>query len=59
MATLGRELRRQLASTVTKAREAAERGACKALEALAVDRPEAFAFMDEPLSVAKRTLNDD
>jgi hypothetical protein len=56
MATLPKELRGELAKTVTKARDAAEKGARKALEALAVDRPDAFAFMNEGQKALRKHL---
>lgn len=56
MSSLPTPLRRQLASTVTQAREVAEGGAHHALEALAVHEPDPYRHMDEGQRALRRQL---
>ena len=54
MASLSSELRNRLGAAVKSARQEAEKGACKALQTLAVDRHEPFGSM----SVEERALRN-
>lgn len=56
MKALSSELRKQLGKTVLQAREAAEVGARKALEALAVHEPEPYKHLNEEQRLLRRAL---
>src|SRR5574341_869408 len=56
MNPLAPELRKQLAKTVLLARDAAEAGARKALQALAVHEPEPYQHLSEPQRLLRRAL---
>lgn len=56
MTTLSTTLRRQLESACKQARTVAEKGARKALEALAVHEPDPYQYMDEDQKDLRRKL---
>lgn len=56
MNALASDLRKQLSKTVTDARDAAEIGARKALEALAVHDPDPYRHLDEEQRLFRRAL---
>lgn len=56
MSVLSKPLRGLLEKAIKEARQVAERGARKALEALAVHEPEPYQYMDEPQRSLRRKL---